>query len=135
MNEGKGISRAQLARQIGVGRSFVSKLKKGTGKPGVELMFRIAQYFEQPVDAIFQAVDDSEGKAAIFCANVIPDRQFNKTPFASASAKPMCNSPAGPPARPAGMERAKDKSLVSPTAKVVAPSVAQSSQMKKHETK
>ena len=37
-----------------------------------------------------------------------------------AQAKPMCNQPATPPARPAGMETAKDKSLVGPTAKVVA---------------
>jgi len=47
-----------------------------------------------------------------------------------AAAEPICVSPAALPARPAGMEAATDKSLVSPTAKAVAPLVAQLSQRK-----
>jgi excisionase family DNA binding protein len=51
--------------------------------------------------------------------------------FTPAPAKPMCTSPAAPPARSAGMEAVREKSLVCPTAKVVAPPVAQSSQRKR----
>src|SRR5664280_2496604 len=50
--------------------------------------------------------------------------------FASVPAKPMCNQTATPPARPAGLETATDKSLVKPTAKVVASPVALASQRK-----
>src|ERR1019366_2965761 len=49
-------------------------------------------------------------------------------------AKPVCVVVATPPARSAGMESAMDKSLVKPTAKVVASPVAQASQRKINET-
>jgi DNA-binding XRE family transcriptional regulator len=124
MDEGKGISRAYLARQIGVGRSFVTKMEKGTGKAGGELMFRVARYFKQPIEAIFRQDDGPGAVPAIFCAKTIPNRQSSKASFASVSAKPMRPSLATPPARPTGMERTTDKSLVGPTAKVVAPPVA-----------
>ncbi|HEX3716503.1 MAG TPA: helix-turn-helix domain-containing protein [Verrucomicrobiae bacterium] len=54
----------------------------------------------------------------------------NGAAFASEPAKPMCRLPATPPARPKGMETPMDKSLVGPTAKVVALPVAHSSQRK-----
>ena len=122
MNNGKGISQAHLARQVGVGRSTVTKLEKGKTQPGSELMFRVARYFKQPIEAIFSLVDQTETKPSIICATVIPVSQ--SVEFTSGSAKPMCQSPATLPARPAGMESPKDKSLVGPTAKAVASPVA-----------
>jgi putative transcriptional regulator len=118
MKKGKGISQADLAREVGVGRSFVTKLEKGTGQPGAELMLRVARVFKQPVEAIFQQIDREQARPAIICDEPIPKRQCSA--FTSALAKPMCNSPATPSARPAGMEKSTDKSLVSPAAKVVA---------------
>ncbi len=44
----------------------------------------------------------------------------NPAAITPAPAKPVCNSPATLPARPAGQVVIKDKSLVGPTAKVVA---------------
>jgi putative transcriptional regulator len=91
MNNGKGISRAWLARKVGVGRSFVSKLEKGRAKPGLELVFRMARYFGQPVEAVFQQIDNVGGtKPAIFCARAIPYRQPNAAPSSSALTKPVC---------------------------------------------
>jgi putative transcriptional regulator len=118
MNQGKGISRAHLARQVAVGRSYVTKLEKGTAQPGADLMFRVARYFKQPMEAVFKPVDGGKTTPAIIWAKTIPYSQFNA--FTSALAKPMCHQSATPPAHPAGMEAVKDKSLVVPTAKVVA---------------
>jgi len=110
MNQGKGISRAHLARQIRVGRSYVTKLEKGTAQPGAEIIFRVARYFRQPIEAIFQHIDN--GKGVIILKMTIPVSQFTES-------IPTL------PTRPAGMETVKDKSLVGPTAKVVASPVAQ----------
>lgn len=89
MNDGKGISRAHLARRIGVGRSFVTKLEKGIGRPGAELMFRVARYFKQPIEAIFWLVDGAGAKAGIICAKVIPVRQRDKPSAELGSPKPV----------------------------------------------
>ncbi len=58
MNQGKGVSQAHLARRLSVGRSFVTKLEKGKALPSAEVMFRMARYFKQPVEAVFQHVDE-----------------------------------------------------------------------------
>jgi DNA-binding XRE family transcriptional regulator len=128
MNKGKGISQAHLARRVGVGRSFVTKLEKGIGQPGAEFMLRVARYFKQPVEAIFWNIHSADSQPANICAKTIPIRQIHA--FASAPARPMCNQPATPPARPAGRETVTDKSLVVPTAKAVASPVAQASHRK-----
>ena len=118
MNRGKGITQSELARQVGVGRSFVTKLEKCTGQPGAELMLRVARALKQPVEAVFRWVNGGKAQTSIVCAQTIPISQ--QSAFASATANPMCNSPATPPACPAGVEAVTDKSLVGPTAKVVA---------------
>jgi DNA-binding XRE family transcriptional regulator len=128
MNQGKGISQAHFARQIGVGRSFVTKLEKGAAQPGAELMFRTARYFKQPVEAVFQQLDDRKSKPAPVCAEAMPVSQFHA--FASVPAKPLRTSKAAPSACPAESVEAMDKSLVGPTAKAVASPVAQSSRKK-----
>jgi excisionase family DNA binding protein len=58
----------------------------------------------------------------------------NPAAITPAPAKPVCNSPATLPTRPAVQVVIKDKSLVSPTAKAVASPVAQTSQRKINET-
>jgi excisionase family DNA binding protein len=61
---------------------------------------------------------------------ILASAASNPSARAPVLAKPECNPPATLPARPARMEPARDKSLVGPTAKAVAPPVAQSSQRK-----
>jgi len=128
MNGGKGISRAHLARQIGVGRSFVTKLEKGTAQPGAELMLRAGRYFRQPVESVFELAVTGAGVSAVACRQAIPPSQIT---FTTTPAGPRCNAKAAPSARPAEPGATKDKSLVSPTAKAVAPPVAQASRKKK----
>jgi len=48
-----GITKAHLARRVGISRSYATKLEQGRVTPSPELMFRIANYFELPVDKVF----------------------------------------------------------------------------------
>lgn len=50
---GRGISMAHLARQVGLSRSYISKLERGKVQPSAETMFRIAEYFGCHVEDIF----------------------------------------------------------------------------------
>jgi putative transcriptional regulator len=60
---GRGISKAHLARQVGVSRSYITKLEKGTVCPSATLMFRLSTYFGCRVDDIFEYTPDpSEGQ-------------------------------------------------------------------------
>ena len=52
-NRGLGISMAHLARQVGLSRSYISKLERGRIQPSAEVMFRIAAYFGCDVEDIF----------------------------------------------------------------------------------
>jgi DNA-binding XRE family transcriptional regulator len=102
MNEGKGISRAHLARHVGVGRSFITKLEKDKAQPSAKLMFQISQYFGQPIEELFQ--DDSEKiKQSTLCPKTIPERQSVEASVATVPAKPLCNLPATLPVRPVGL--------------------------------
>jgi putative transcriptional regulator len=59
----KRISKAHLARQVGLSRSYITKLEQGRIQPSGRVMLRFAQYFERPVEAIFQ-LDDGRKSAA-----------------------------------------------------------------------
>jgi len=53
----KQINQSQLARRLGKSASYVSRLVKGDVRPGVEVLFRAAKYFDRPVEEIFQWED------------------------------------------------------------------------------
>jgi transcriptional regulator with XRE-family HTH domain len=118
MNNGKGISLAHLARQTGVGRSFVTKLEKGTSQPGAELMLRMARYFKQTVEAIFQLVDGKKAKSAIACMDMIPDSQSIKPFFKSPPVKRAGNESTAAPGIASGTEAGKYNSLGKAAAQV-----------------
>ena len=52
--ESKRVSKAHLARRVGVDRSYVTKLEQGKLQPSGEMMFRIAKYLGQPLEIVFQ---------------------------------------------------------------------------------
>jgi transcriptional regulator with XRE-family HTH domain len=58
----KRVSKAHLARQVGVHRSYVTKLEHGTMQPSGEMMFRIAKYLGQPLIEVFQHAQTINGK-------------------------------------------------------------------------
>jgi len=52
----RGVSKAHMARQVGVERSYMTKLEQGRLQPSGEMMFRIAGYLKQPLEQVFQHV-------------------------------------------------------------------------------
>jgi putative transcriptional regulator len=62
----KKVSKAQLARRIGVDRSYVTKLEQGKMQPSGEMMFRISKYFGQPLEEVFQHVQARNESPSFF---------------------------------------------------------------------
>ena len=52
--EAKGVSKAHMARYVGVERSYMTKLEQGRLQPSGEMMFRMAKYLNQPLEVLFQ---------------------------------------------------------------------------------
>ena len=53
----RGIRQEDLAQALGVSRQTVISLEKGKYNPSLSLAFRLARYFEIPIEEIF---DDSD---------------------------------------------------------------------------
>lgn len=49
----RGMSRLHLANAIGVNRQTIGYLERGEYNPSLELAFRISEFFQLPVEAIF----------------------------------------------------------------------------------
>lgn len=73
----KGVTKAHLARRVGVARSYMTKLEKGTMQPSGEMMFRIAKYLGQPLEVVFQH-EQSMSEKPFFRAEVMPNSQIQR---------------------------------------------------------
>ncbi|MDQ6721162.1 MAG: helix-turn-helix transcriptional regulator [Candidatus Dormibacteraeota bacterium] len=49
----RGLSRQRLAEALGINYQTVGYLERGDYNPSLELAFRIAEYFELPLEAVF----------------------------------------------------------------------------------
>ncbi len=49
----RGMSRLHLANAIGVNRQTIGYLERGEYNPSLELAFRISEFFQLPIEAIF----------------------------------------------------------------------------------
>ena len=58
-----GIKKADLARRLGVSRSYITRLEQGTTHPSLELALRLARYFGCPVEELFQLSTEPTGDA------------------------------------------------------------------------
>ena len=50
---GRGISKAHLARGVGVSRSYITKLEQGKQLPSARMLFKLADYFGCQVEDLF----------------------------------------------------------------------------------
>jgi putative transcriptional regulator len=55
----RGISKAHLARQLKVSRSYIAKLESGHSQPSADMMFRMATYFGCRIDELFGYAPDN----------------------------------------------------------------------------
>jgi putative transcriptional regulator len=56
----RGLSQVDLAAALGVSRQTVIAIESGKYSPSLPLAFRIARFFDEPVDKLF---DPEEGEA------------------------------------------------------------------------
>ena len=68
----RNITKAGLARRIGVCRSYVTKLELGRIQPSGEVMFRIAEYFKIRVEDVFQHEGGANGGRLFFGTKSLP---------------------------------------------------------------
>lgn len=57
LRSAQGWSQGELGERLGVSRQAVNAIENGKHDPSLSLAFRIAQLFEQPVEAIFEQPD------------------------------------------------------------------------------
>ena len=114
------MSKADLARRVGVCRAYVKRLEKGDLQPSGEVMFRIAEYFKCRVEDVFQRVPES-GKPSLVGSQFVT----------SGLVEPVRNSQAAPSDCPTPTEKANAKSLGVPALKIVAPPVGHLSHWKR----
>ena len=62
--QAKRVSKAHLARRVGVDRSYVTKLEQGKLQPSGEMMFRIAKYLGQPLEVVFKHSQSLQARPA-----------------------------------------------------------------------
>lgn len=53
----RGITQEDLAIDLGVNRSIISEIERGTFNPSLKLAFSIANYFNKTVDEIFEMLE------------------------------------------------------------------------------
>ena len=67
------MSKADLARRIGVCRSYVSRLEQGVLQPSGEVIFRIAEYFKVRVEDVFERVGGKNSLPHFFSTKSLPN--------------------------------------------------------------
>jgi DNA-binding XRE family transcriptional regulator len=98
--ESSRISKAHLARQVGVCRSYITRLEAGILQPSGNVMFRIAGYFRVPIEQIFQHVEEQNPKQIFFGPKTLTkgNKQFpaglgqTGVPVSGRSARPSSGS-------------------------------------------
>ena len=58
LREERRVTKAHLARKLGVSPAYVTLLEQGKRQPSGEVMLRLARYFGRPVEAIFALAPD-----------------------------------------------------------------------------
>lgn len=56
----RGVRQEELAARMGVSRQTICSLEKGRYNPSILLAFKLARYFERPIEEIFVYEEDGE---------------------------------------------------------------------------
>jgi putative transcriptional regulator len=57
----RGLSQSDLASELGVSRQTIIAIESGKYSPSLPLAFRIARFFKQPVETIFDPEEEEVG--------------------------------------------------------------------------
>jgi putative transcriptional regulator len=57
----RGLSQSDLASELGVSRQTIIAIESGKYSPSLPLAFRIARFFKQPVETIFDPDEEEVG--------------------------------------------------------------------------
>jgi len=58
----RGLSQADIAAALGVSRQTVISIENGRYLPSLPLAFRIARFFDMPVEKMFDPEDEEAGR-------------------------------------------------------------------------
>lgn len=59
LRESRKLSQEQFAKLMDVSRQTISSLENGHYNPSIVLAFKIARYFEQPIESIFSYTEEA----------------------------------------------------------------------------
>ena len=111
------LTQAELAAAVGVCPSHIARLENNDTKPSLEVAFWLAGHFKCKVDDLFRWVPDGASQGGVM-PNNLPDSRISSVHTGSGRAVVQRTGQSARPSSGNGAE--KDKSLVGPTAKVVA---------------
>lgn len=60
LRNGRGLSQAEVAAALGVSRQTVISIESGRYLPSLPLAFRIARFFDAPLEKLFEPEDEQE---------------------------------------------------------------------------
>lgn len=58
----KDITQEELAEAIGVSRTTILEIERGTFNPSLKLSFKIANYFNKKVDEVFTYIEEEDNE-------------------------------------------------------------------------
>ena len=127
MRKSERLTQAGLAAAVGVCPSYIAKLENKHSQPSLEVAFCFAEHFKCKIEDVFRHLPDGANQGSIMPKS-LPDSRIYSIHTCSGHAGVQQT---GHSARTSsGNGAAKDRSLVGPTAKVVASPVALASQRK-----
>lgn len=71
----RGLSRQDLAKALGINYQTIGYLERGEYNPSLELAFRISEFFELPIEAIFSRRPFKPLSEEVYARNIVPRSQ------------------------------------------------------------
>ena len=56
----KGISQERLALDAGIDRTYIGHIEKGVRNVSIEIIEKLAEYFQIPISEIFKRIEENE---------------------------------------------------------------------------
>lgn len=57
----RDITQGELAEKVGVSRTTILEIERGTFNPSLKLSFKISNYFGKKIDEVFEYIEEEDG--------------------------------------------------------------------------